>query len=373
MAAIDPESAPRAGFFSRLNQWSMDMAASPRFQSWAAQFPLTRRIAKRDGERLFDLVSGFAYSQTLLATVELGLLDALKSAPKSSGQLASLIGLSVDRTEMLCQAAAALELIKRRKDGTYHIARLGAATLGVPGLQDMIRHHAVFYRDLRDPVALLRGETKPELAEFWPYVRGETAKEIAPETAATYSDLMAQTQRLVAEETLRIVKLNGISHLMDVGGGTGAFQKSVRAKYPNLDLSVFDLPSVLAGVDLGGDNIALKPGSFHDPLPTGADAISLIRVLYDHSDQTIASLLRNVLETLPKGGQLIISEPMSGGVSPTRAGDVYFSLYTMAMTTGRVRSGTAIANLLSKIGFDSIEIRETSRPFVTTCLTARKP
>ncbi len=373
MAAIDPERAPRAGLVSRFHQWSMDMAASPRFQAWAAQFPLTRRIAKRDGERLFDLVSGFAYSQTLLATVELGLLDALKPGPKSSGQLASLIGLSAERTAILCQAAAALELIRRRKDGTYQIARLGAATLGVPGLQQMIRHHAVFYRDLRDPVALLRAETQPELADFWPYVRGEMAKEIPQETATTYSDLMAQTQQLVAEETLRIVRLSGIAHLMDVGGGTGAFQKAVRAKYPDLTLSVFDLPSVLAGADLGAENITPLPGSFHEPLPAGADAISLIRVLYDHSDATITSLLKNVFETLPRSGRLIISEPMSGGASPTRAGDVYFSFYTMAMTTGRVRSGQTIAAMLSKIGFDSIEIRETSRPFVTTCLTARKP
>lgn len=373
MAAIDPDRAPRPGLIAKFHQWSMDLAASPAFQGWAAQFPLTRRIAKRDGERLFDLVSGFAYSQTLLATVQFGLLDALRDGPKSAGQLASLINLDADRTILLCQAAAALDLIKRRSDGSYQIARLGAASLGVPGLQSMIRHHAVFYRDLTDPVALLRGETQPELAEFWPYVRGETAKEIAHDTAAIYSDLMAQSQRLVADETLRTVKLSGVAHLMDVGGGTGAFQKAVRAKYPGLDLTVFDLPSVVAGLDLSAQDIALSPGSFHDPLPRGADAISLIRVLYDHSDPTIDALLRNIFDTLPDGGELIISEPMSGGANPTRPGDVYFSLYTLAMTTGRVRSAQRIKRLLSEIGFENIKIQETSRPFVTTCMTASKP
>jgi len=373
MAAIDPHRAPRPGLISKFHHWAMGLAASPGFQGWAAQFPLTRRIAKRDGERLFDLVSGFAYSQTLLTTVELGLLEALRDAPKSCGQLASMIELDADRTEKLCQAAAALDLIKRRRDGSYQIARLGAASLGVPGLQSMIRHHAVFYRDLADPVALLRGETQPELAEFWPYVRGETAKEIAQDTAATYSDLMAQTQQLVAEETLRTVALSGVSHLMDVGGGIGAFQKAVRAQYPGLELSVLDLPSVVAELDLSKENIAVRPGSFLDPLPGGADAISLIRVLYDHSDDTIMALLRNIFQTLPDGGRLIVSEPMSGGTVPTRPGDVYFSLYTMAMTTGRVRSAEDIKSHLAEIGFENIKIHPTSRPFVTTCLSAVRP
>ena len=53
---------------------------APRFQRWAAAFPLTRRLARRDGERLFDLMAGFVYSQTLLACVELGLLQRLSRA-----------------------------------------------------------------------------------------------------------------------------------------------------------------------------------------------------------------------------------------------------------------------------------------------------
>ena len=76
--------------------------------------------------------------------------------------------------------------------------------LGVPGLIGMIRHHAVFYRDLADPVALLRGGTETELARFWPYVFGADGP-IDAEVAATYSGLMSDTQAMVAEDTLRLV------------------------------------------------------------------------------------------------------------------------------------------------------------------------
>ena len=86
-------------------------------------------------------------------------------------------------------------------------AALGAALPGVPGLAAMIRHHDVLYRDLADPVAFLRGETETELAGFWPYVFGAAAARSTRTRRATYSELMADSQALVAEETLRAVSI----------------------------------------------------------------------------------------------------------------------------------------------------------------------
>ncbi|MGZ6036711.1 MAG: hypothetical protein ACXWLG_14775, partial [Myxococcaceae bacterium] len=41
--------------------------SSPRFQRWAAEFPLFRWIARRRTLALFDLCAGFVYSQVLQA------------------------------------------------------------------------------------------------------------------------------------------------------------------------------------------------------------------------------------------------------------------------------------------------------------------
>ncbi|SLN57678.1 Demethylspheroidene O-methyltransferase [Roseovarius gaetbuli] len=80
--------------------------------------------------------------------------------------------------------------------------------MGVPGLEAMIRHHGAFYADMADPVTLLRGERETELARFWPYVFGAAA-EMEPEIAGRYSDLMAQSHGLVAQDVLRVVSLRG--------------------------------------------------------------------------------------------------------------------------------------------------------------------
>lgn len=359
--------------------WLNRLVARPGFQSWAARFPLTRGQARRDGAVLFDVVQGFVQSQVLMAVVELDLVRRLRGGPQSPEFLGRAVGIAPERMQVLLQGAAALKLLKRKRSGEYALARKGAALMGVPGLEAMIRHHRAFYADLSDPVALLRGPERTELSEFWPYVFGARG-DIDPAVAETYSDLMAQSQQLVAQDTLRAVSFKGITRLMDIGGGTGAFLNAVGDVYPALQMTLFDLPQVTPGAtqrfEAAGmmDRVTLVPGSFRDDaLPLGADAISLIRVLYDHADETVSALLASVYAALPPGGRLIISEPMGGGAQPDRAGDVYFAFYTLAMQTGRTRSADEIAALCKAAGFADIRSPRAARNYVTRVVTAQKP
>ncbi len=364
--------------FEKFQQWRNSLAGSRRFQSWAARFPLVKYLARRDGEKLFDLVAGFSYSQTLQAFVAFDLATHLKAGPRSAADLALRCDVPQRRMEVLCQAAAALGLLKRSKDAKFALARLGAAVPGVPGLREMILHHDVLYRDLQDPVAFFRGETDTELAGFWPYVFG-AAGDVDPEIAQTYSQLMSDSQVLVAEETLKAVDLSSCGKLLDIGGGTGAFLSAVGASYPDLALQLFDLPEVAphaqARFEREGlaDRASITTGSFReDSIPEGASTISLVRVLYDHQDETVRGLLAKVFKALPENGSLIISEPMSGGSKPDRTADAYFALYCMAMRTGCVRSADRISQLLTEVGFADISQRATDRPFITRVVTARK-
>lgn len=354
------------------------LLASRRFQSWAARFPLTRGLVRREGEALFDLMAGFCHSQILMALAELQIPEALLGKPLSVNEVADQTGVPLDRLQILLQGGASIGLLKLRK-GRVSLTRRGAAFATVPGLSAMVRHHRAFYRDLEDPVAFFRGETKTELAEVWPYVFGN-ATAIDPPTASAYSDLMAQSQALVAEDTLRMVDLKGVTTLLDVGGGTGAFLAAVGRAHPKLNLHLFDLPAVAAAAQTRfeaeglSNRTDISLGSFReDALPRGADAISLIRVLYDHSDDTVRALLANAFNALPPGGRIIISEPMSGGDTPNKATDAYFALYTLAMRTGQTRSAAKITKLLQEAGFVDVKARAPLRAYVTSAVIAAKP
>ena len=377
MSAIQSHDQQRTSVFSRF--WNLNLLFSnEKFQSWASNFPLIRRIARKEGEEIFDLIMGFVNAQVLWALVELRILNSLLDGPKHVSDLALAAALPQGRAEILMNSATALGLTKRRADGFFVLSRKGASLFGVPGLMDMIRHHAHFYRDISDPVALLRDEVDTELSHFWPYVFG--ASDSAPmDVTENYSHLMAASQKLVAHDTLKMVVFDSGNKILDVGGGTGSFAIELVRKFTHISVDIFDLPQVKSAAEAhlsaNGflERIGFQPGSFRDEsLPSGYDVITLVRVLYDHADSTVMALLQRAYDALPKGGKLIVSEPMSGGDRPHRAGDVYFAFYTMAMRTGKVRSANQIAKMCKKIGFQSSLIPKAPRKFITSAVISVK-
>ncbi len=354
--------------------WPVRLATQPIVHKWMARLPIARWFVRREGAEMFDLIAGFCQSQVLFALVKLDVLEQLVDQSMSVQFLARHCQVPEDRMRVLLNAAASLKLLRKRGE-QYSLTSRGAALITVPGLKGMIAHHDVLYRDLSDPVAFFRGEVETELAEFWPYVFG-AGQAADPGIARRYSELMADSQGLVAEDTLQAISLRGVNTLLDVGGGTGAFVAAA-ARISDARLVLFDLPAVLPDASvrfetLGiADRVTTIAGSFRDQaLPTGADAISLIRVLYDHSDETVLKLLSAVKAALPKGGRLIISEPMTGGAKPHMAGDVYFALYCMAMRTGRARSAQEITVLLTRAGFSNFTIHRSKRPYITSVIEA---
>ncbi|MFC3614255.1 methyltransferase [Lutimaribacter marinistellae] len=362
-----------------LNTLVPRLVARTNVLEWAARLPFGRGMARRDGAEIFDVLQGFVSSQVLSALVELDVFSVLLDGPATAVELSRGTGIAAQRMETLLQAGAALGFLVRRRSARFGLTRKGAAVLGVPGLADMIRHNRAFYRDFENPVDLLRGDSETEMARFWPYVFGG-GDEIPSEVSERYSDLMARSQVLVAQDTLRMVRFSGIRKLMDIGGGTGVFLSQVLRRHKKMQGVLFDLPGVmpLAKKNLSHigmtDRVTLSPGSFRDDqLPTDVDAISLVRVLYDHDDDTVKALVARVFDALPPGGRLIVSEPMSGGRSPDRVTDVFFAFYTMAMQTGRTRSAEEISTLCRNAGFIDVKAPRAPRPYITGVLTARKP
>ena len=379
MANLDLHSAALPAKGQRRAGWMARLVASHGFQRWAARFPFTRRIVRHEGEAMFDLVAGFCHSQVLLALVRLQIPRLLLQNETHLTHLASIVQVPAERLQVLVAAGVSIGVLKQRRNGFVALTTRGAALAGVPGLAGMIDHHDVLYRDLADPVAFFRGEAETELATFWPYVFGAGAAS-DPQVAQRYSRLMADSQSLVAEDTCAMVNFRNVSQLLDVGGGSGAFLAHVGQQNHGMHLRLFDLPSVVpaamdrfanAGLSSRAEVIA---GSFRDDaLPEGADMISLVRVLYDHADETVAALLGKAYASLPPGGRILVSEPMTGGQKPHKAGDAYFALYCMAMGTGRARSATQIAGLLAAAGFTGISTPKSRRPFVTSVVQAVRP
>jgi demethylspheroidene O-methyltransferase len=365
----------------RLRDLRERLVAGPGFRRWASRFPPTRPVARRRARALFDLCAGFVYSQVLLACVRLRLFELLRTeGAQTAAALAPRLGLDEEAARRLLGAAASLGLVARRGGGRFALGPLGAAVVGNPGLTAMVEHHAALYDDLRDPVALLRGEQggAGALARLWPYAGAARPAELGAAEVADYSALMAASQGMVAEEVLDAAPLRGRRVLMDVGGGEGAFLAAAAARAPHLRLVLFDLPAVaerararFAAAALEARATAVGGDFLRDPLPEGADLVSLVRVLHDHEDAAALSILRAVRRALAPGGALLLAEPMAGTPGAEPVGEAYFGFYLLAMGQGRARTPEEIAALLRDAGFGPPRLLRTRTPLLVRAALAQ--
>ncbi len=360
--------------------------SSPRFQRWAAAFPLTRPTARKRARALFDVCAGFVYSQILLACVRLKLFDLLAAAPLTPAEIAARLCVPRESTERLLEAAASLRLVEKRGAGRYGLGSLGAAMVGNPAVGAMVEHNRLLYADLHDPVGLLRGEHAPtELGKYWTYTTARAprcaadAAGTADSTGPDYTALMANSQPLVADEILDAYPLGKHVGLLDVGGGDGSFLIAAGKRHTQLQLTLFDLPPVAdraaerfraLGLQMRARAVG---GSFlDDPLPEGADVASLVRVVHDHDDAAAMALLSAVHRALPARGTVIVAEPMVGTPGAETVGDAYFGFYLLAMGRGKPRTPEELKRMLRSAGFVHPQLIKTRQPLQSRLIVARR-
>jgi demethylspheroidene O-methyltransferase len=373
-----PLPPPRLSLGERILALRDELLASPAFQRWASAFPLTRPIALKRSRQVFDLTAGFVYSQTVLAAIRLDLFTRLSRGPLPAETLAEGCGVPLERFERLLGAASALGLVRRTRRGLIALGPLGAPLVGNEAVARMVEHNVLFYHDLSDPVELLREGTADRglLHRYWGYTRSNEARDLTSDQVGPYSALMAASQPLVSREILDAYPFGRHRRVLDVGGGEGAFLEAVGLRHPRLELALFDLPAVADRArnrlleKFGSSRLHLAGGDFfRDPLPRGADVVTLVRILHDHNDDETRHLLRAVRAALPPGGTVVIAEPMAGVRGAETVGAAYFSLYLLAMGQGRPRSPAEYRTLLEEAGFRSVRSPRPRSPVLTGVVT----
>jgi demethylspheroidene O-methyltransferase len=108
-----------------------------------------------------------------------------------------------------------------------------------------------------------------------------------------------------------------------------------------------------------------------DPLPGGADVVSLVRVLHDHDDAAVLRILTAVRRVLPPHGTLLIAEPLAGTADGGLVADAYFGFYLLAMGSGCTRTYVQLRTLLRAAGFGAPRVLPTALPAQLRVLVAR--
>ncbi len=348
------------------------LVSTPRFHDVIAALPFARPVAARQTRALFDVVSGFVYAQTLSALVELDAFALLRERPRSTDELAQAFAMPQRSVVTLMRAGEALGLINRRSHG-WGLGLAGAAILGQGGVAEMVGHHHRLYADLADPVALLRGERDSALGNFWGYAAAAGPN---AEASEGYSGLMAASQAFIHAAVLHNRAFSRASHLMDLGGGAGAFALAALARHPSMSALVGDRPDVVplaenafAEAGMVDRARAFSFNFFADSLPAEPDLFTLVRVLHDHDDEAVATLLANVARSIGSR-ELLVIEPFADPSQPSGL-DVYFPWYFRAMGQGRLRTANEVRQLLTDAGFQTVRPLHSRNKVLVQGLSAR--
>eukprot|EP00262_Sarcandra_glabra_P006156 TRINITY_DN1827_c0_g2_i1.p1 TRINITY_DN1827_c0_g2~~TRINITY_DN1827_c0_g2_i1.p1 ORF type:complete len:228 (-),score=37.93 TRINITY_DN1827_c0_g2_i1:104-787(-) len=122
-----------------------------------------------------------------------------------------------------------------------------------------------------------------------------------------FNNGMSNHSTLTMKKILETYKgFEGLSSVVDVGGGTGATINMIISKYPHIKGINFDLPHVIddapsySGVEhVGGDMFVSVPSG---------DAIFMKWIIHDWSDEHSLKFLKNCYKALPDNGKVILVE-----------------------------------------------------------------
>eukprot|EP01126_Amoeba_proteus_P012624 TRINITY_DN151_c0_g1_i1.p1 TRINITY_DN151_c0_g1~~TRINITY_DN151_c0_g1_i1.p1 ORF type:complete len:233 (-),score=49.34 TRINITY_DN151_c0_g1_i1:91-789(-) len=181
--------------------------------------------------------------------------------------------------------------------------------------------------------------------------------ETHPEDRAIFDKGMSRyISQSVHELMATSVPLDGISTIVDIGGGQGRLAQRLVERAPHLKAICFDHPAVIAGSPFKDDTrIKLVAGDFFkaEEIPTGADAALLATVLHILSDEQCVTVLKNVRAVLPTGGKLFVSDHV---VSSTANPSLILDLDMYLFTGGKERTEVEFAELGEKTGFKIVKI-----------------
>lgn len=155
-------------------------------------------------------------------------------------------------------------------------------------------------------------------------------------------------------------------HLIDVGGGIGDIASALCTQYPNLSVTLINLPSAL---DLVRENVAAHGLSeritpvamdmYRDPYPTG-DAVLLSRILYPMNVQFCTLLCQKAYDALEPGGRIVILDMIIS--DPAKPNYDYLTHYLCAIGMGfsvlDFKNHTIYPEVLRNVGFRDVQFDE---------------
>ncbi|MFD0886623.1 methyltransferase [Streptosporangium algeriense] len=266
-------------------------------------------------ERFQLIVNGPALFNAIVTGLELDVFRHLRDNPDADfEQLRLFTGLPAHSLRVLLLALTATELVTKR-DGRYRNSAVADETLAEER-PDSWRETLIGWRRFQYPAfphatSALRAGRNTALEAF-PGAGDTLYARLAhdPRLVAAYHDSIAPFTHLFVTGLLDNPELSSVRHLLDVGGGDGTTAIRFARRFPEAEVTIFDMPAVAEHAEVAvpadlADRIRLHPGDlFTDEFPEGVDGVLFSHVLEPFGARQNVELLTKALRALPSGGRI---------------------------------------------------------------------
>jgi hypothetical protein len=321
----------------------------------------------QDFKKMMRLMLGFAAFQTLVSGLKLKLFQTLADNPaQTHEELAERLGLSSHSVRVLLLGCCTYELTER-KDGRYYNTSMSDQFLtnkSIFPIAAFTRYcDVVQYRAFQFLGDSLQEQTNAGLQAV-PGSGDSLYMRLAqtPELEKCFQDGMAPRDRSSRALLFDTPEFRQVNRLLDVGGGPGLIGALLMKENPELEITLFDLPSVCDAAashcaQQGIDRLSVHPGDFfNDPFPKTCEAILFSHVLEIFSEEKIVALLRKSFDALPKGGKIFIygmaCDDNESGDDMAAWGSLYF--LSLASGEGMMYPVADYRKWLADVGFSNL-------------------
>lgn len=315
--------------------------------------------------QLRELIFGAACAAAVRAAARLGIADALGEKPTTAEELATAVRAEPRPLDRLLRTLCCYGIFAETDDGKY-------VHTDMSRLLREDNPHSLRYISLWC--------TEPWTWDAWPrldeavrsgsnvfdglYGKGffQYLHQDAPESAEVFDRAMTTSSKQSAQDIAQLLDLTGASSVADIGGGQGHVLAGLLEKYPSMNGTLLDLPTVVANPDPrlrdGGalaSRVRIVPGDCRQEIPVQAD-VYIIKNILEWDDESTRRTLHNVVGAARPGARVVIIENLVDD-SPSMKFTTAMDLLLLLNVGGAKHTRASLVSRMTDAGLKVGELR----------------
>ena len=294
----------------------------------------------------------------LAAAIKLGAFDVIENVHNIK-DIANELALKTDPLKRLLNALVAMELLDK-KENSYFNKPIS--------LKFLVKSSNEYYGDF----ILMNEESENSWKKLDKVIttgspvtddnRGRLAKKI-------FTKAMHNNAQAPANAVFNLVDFSNKKHLLDIGGGSGAFSIILTNKHKNLKATIIEQPAVCETIkeyvkkEGSLDKINILAGDYFKIEFPVHDVALFGQIFHSNSAKQNNILLKKAYEKLEDNGIVIITEFLLDESKTSPLFPTLFNLNMLKQTKdGRAYTFSEIKSWLEDIGFKNIEKQHLAGP-----------